>query len=389
MLLPCSNADNITNISTAARQKVAQHWLKVIGLLGVTALALTSIVSLSFNQPSTPLRPTSIFATHKSIKEDMFATTIATTLPTPPNPTHHPDQTIPRLSLHDVEFQQEREQVVGQKIMIVIPAGFQYFDTRGGAIASTWMLDALASKDRIVLKFFFGSDVNVIQVHNTARRLGVPLSSLHFLKKAKDVEYPPVYKNTETLMEAAQLAQATPNEYGWILKVDDDTLVNVNTLLTFTSMLDPTKAMLLGQQGWGDANDVKQLQLNKPYCMGGPGYLMSITAVRRLVKYMPSCVEEADRSKIREHMWHSDIVIGLCFQQYLNLGCWEADDAVSVSSLLAYDKFKFYHNYQQEWNPSSKMKYHAITLHPLKEYKTMKDVYTIIANKGKKITMLV
>ena len=88
-------------------------------------------------------------------------------------------------------------------------------------------------------------------------------------------------------------------------------------------------------------------------------------------------------------MWHSDIVIGLCFQQYLNLGCWEADDAVSVSSLLAYDKFKFYHNYQQEWNPSSKMKYHAITLHPLKEYKTMKDVYTIIANKRKKITMLV
>lgn len=235
----------------------------------------------------------------------------------------------------------------------------------------------------MVVHFFFGHDVNTTKVHDIAKQNHIPWWTIHVLRGVKDTEYPPVRKNTAMLIRAAALA--TQHNYGWVFKVDDDTLINVPILAKVVLRLDPSKSTIMGRRGWGDATDQRFLRLAKPYCMGGPGYLMSVTALHQIVAHLPACVRQAEKSAIHQHLWHSDVVIGTCFLQHLNLGCWESDPKSSYVYFPKYSRVSFYHNNNTPLTWSSvvmnTLSRFAITLHPLKTKSEMKMVYQKIQTR--------
>ena len=179
-----------------------------------------------------------------------------------------------------------------------------------------------------------------------------------------DNEYPPVRKNTAMLKFASSLA--AEKHFDWILKVDDDTYVAVDSLVNFVGKLPEKAAIFMGRRGIGRPEDRGRMGLESPYCQGGPGYLLSAVALAMVAPKFESCVKEADASMERQFVFHSDVVIGKCVTQHCRIGCWEGRDIpAGQPSLPEYMKTLFTHFGEKDPNNMS-WPSQFVTVHPMK-----------------------
>ena len=124
---------------------------------------------------------------------------------------------------------------------------------------------------------------------------------------------------------------------------------------------------MYGERGIGrkeDQNGLKKGGLAKPYCTGGPGYIMSRQIVKDTAPRFQDCVREFDKSEYREFLWHSDSAIGICIYNSTGAGCWDDHD---------YEKHRiFRHNLKNEavFPPSSALR-ETIASHPFKDHASM------------------
>jgi chondroitin sulfate synthase len=262
-------------------------------------------------------------------------------------------------------------------ILIAVVTSRDMLESRVAAIASTWAQEGQVPDD-IEIKFFVGasSDRDSVLVDGSledraalAKYAGLlDRSAIVVMPEVVDDEYPPVYKNSAMIKHLERIAaakdQENGNSYEWIYKVDDDTYVNIHALRQFVESKSAKEFQFLGQKGTGKREDKEGLikeGLVKPYCMGGPGYILSRSTLQETARGIDSCVEHAESSPMRHSLWHSDVVIGICVYRKMGIGCWDGDDYYS-------QKQKFTHNFKGLENYVADADLvEAVSMHPFKE----------------------
>jgi len=221
----------------------------------------------------------------------------------------------------------------------------------------------------VSVHFFFGDVADRRVAVAIGGAVGIEEDHMHFLP-VDDTEYPPVRKNTAMLQLASVLA--LEQNFEWILKVDDDTYVAVDTLISFVASLPSNTLIFMGQKGTGKPKDRGKMGIIKPFCMGGPGYLFSSMALAMVAPNFDSCVEEADSSDAREFIWHSDVVIGKCVTTWTRLGCWEGKDvSAGEPSMPKYERQFFMQTYNYTTFGWPVWPTYFVTAHPMKTYTLM------------------
>ena len=237
------------------------------------------------------------------------------------------------------------------KIVIIVPICLKYFK-RVETIISTW---GKSLPEHIKL-IFFASETISSQIKNR-----YPGQKFIF-GDVEDNEYPPVKRNTEMLQMV--LEQET---FGWLMKVDDDTYVNIDNLQTLTYSFRSSTNAFLGARGNGRPKDKPFLELKKPMCLGGTGYLIRRQTLSKVVPNLDNCVKDATKNaSTTKYLWHSDVTISKCIQKYTQLGCWESD----AKSLISYNADIFKNHYK-----GGIPKYFTVTYHPLKTESEMVEYH--------------
>ena len=260
-------------------------------------------------------------------------------------------------------------------VLIAVTSSLKSFETRAKAITRTWGSPINLERHNIALLFFVGHDVSD-RILEISDRIGIGHDQIVALKGVVDDEYPPVFKNTAMLTKVhAMLShdESMSRRYDWVLKVDDDTLVNPQGL-QFLSKFNPLDHKLyLGQQGFGLPEDRGKLGIVKPFCMGGPGYVISRAALNMLGPHLKTCAKKKMTRK--DHSWHSDVIVGLCMEEYAHIGCWDHDAEAVVKYQPDNSKATFFHKYDWINWPSRGILTNIATLHPLKDASFMREKY--------------
>jgi hypothetical protein len=269
----------------------------------------------------------------------------------------------------------------GLTVLVCVVSSRDNFSTRVNTIVKTW-----GATDNIpegsMIRFFVGSPPEGSEfagkpeqdVANLAAMAGIEdLSTIVVMDGVTDDEYPPVRKNTAMLENANKIVETFENEldapstFQWIYKVDDDAYVNFDAMLSFLKTRTYEKYSAYGQRGIGRAEDREGLQrggLRKPYCTGGPGYILSRKTLQQTAPRFKECVRSADESEYREYLWHSDTVIGVCVYNSTGVGCWDDSDYFRRES--------FRHNLKKEDPfPNDAELSQTIATHPFKTEESM------------------
>ncbi|KAL3918114.1 MAG: hypothetical protein SGILL_004393, partial [Bacillariaceae sp.] len=211
-------------------------------------------------------------------------------------------------------------------------------------------------------------------VANLAAMAGIKdHSTIVVMDGVVDDEYPPVRKNSamieklNDIVEAFENDAAAPSKFQWVYKIDDDAYLNFDGMLSFIRTISSDGYNMYGERGTGREEDRDGLQkagLVKPYCTGGPGYIMSRKTIKDTAAHFKECVHDADTSEYRQYLWHSDSVIGLCIYKHTGAGCWDEGDY--------YQNRIFRHNLKKE-DPFLKKKELSLTIasHPFKDQESM------------------
>jgi hypothetical protein len=228
-------------------------------------------------------------------------------------------------------------------VLVGVISSRDNFSSRVNAIVKTW-----GAPDNIpegtIIRFFVGSPPEGSElagkpeqdVTDLAAMAGIKdLSTIIVMDGVIDNEYPPVRKNTamieymNKIVEIFENDSDAPSTFQWIYKVDDDAYVNFDAMLSFLKTRTYERFSVYGEQGIGRVEDrkgLKRVGLKKPYCTGGPGYIMSRTTLQQTAPRFKECVRYADVSKDKKYLWHSDSVIGLCIYNSTGAGCWDDHD---------------------------------------------------------------
>lgn len=273
-------------------------------------------------------------------------------------------------------------------ILISVVSSRQNFGTRVKSIMETWA-DPTTAPENVVFRFFVGAPPQEDEfygkpdedVANLAKIAGIQdLSTIVVMNDVTDDEYPPVRKNSAMFTHMEKIAQSfeddteTPLKFQWIYQLDDDAYVNFDGLLSFLKTKHSAVGYhVYGERGYGRDADRKGLfkgGLVKPYCTGGPGYLMSRQTLKDTAPNMMDCVRNADESEYRHYVWHSDSVIGICIYNSTGAGCWDGSE---------YEKNRvFRHNLKNEdpFPKKSSELQKVIATHPFKDEASMKKQHS-------------
>ncbi|MDA7838719.1 galactosyltransferase-related protein [bacterium] len=246
-------------------------------------------------------------------------------------------------------------------IYIVIPTSI-YTEHRIQNILDTWHLN-LPKNMKV---YFFAAK-------SSCDYLKKQYSPANFIcARVNDTEYPPVSRNVKMLEKVYELNE----QFDWLFKVDDDTYVNTDNLQTLVYAFRHAKHAFLGSRGHGRLEDKEYLELSKPYCMGGPGYLLKRSTFNKVVNKLHGCVEKTRLHPNKEYLWHSDIVISKCIHKHTGFGCWDYESSQSVL-------FKYHLNIFKQHYTNSPPVYDTVTYHPLKTRDEMMHYHAHVLNQPK------
>jgi len=277
----------------------------------------------------------------------------------------------------------ENEAPFFSRVLIVVITSHKEFVKRVGAIAETWGSPGNTRNfhDASVL-YVVGEEADGLDIRKEAAEAGVDIpTQVLVMDGIGDDEYPPVYKNSG-MIERVSLwvkeQERIHNEgkplFDWMFKVDDDAYVNVPAMLDFIPKTPQPKSQnkpdyqIYGRRGSGrpgaDRVGLKAYGMKEPYCMGGPGYIMTAVTWHDTAAGMQECLKRYDSSKHRDALWHSDVAIGICVQEQTGTGCWNRHIKGEANSLL------FVHNATYQIGdapyPEDKFLSSTISMHPFK-----------------------
>lgn len=264
-------------------------------------------------------------------------------------------------------------------ILIAVISSRANLKSRVSTIMKTWGAVGVVP-DWVTFKFFVGGAESPAQsgtsadIQQLAREAGInDASMIYVMKDVVDDEYPPVRKNSAMIRHLDEIVTTYENDavaastFQWIFKVDDDAYVNFEGLMRLVKTRNPMGYHIYGERGYGREQDREGLALGglvEPYCTGGPGYVFSRPTLQRAAIGMDACVQEADESKYRGFLWHSDVVIGMCIQKQTGAGCWTDSDYKQNRV------FRHNHNSEDPFIADSKLDT-MVAMHPFKTETSM------------------
>lgn len=172
------------------------------------------------------------------------------------------------------KFLQE-EYIFKKMIFVGVLTQQAYLSTRAKYLYDTWGKEV----DGII--FFVGEDCNI------------PASLSHLpivkLEGVKDNVYPPL-KKTFAVMK--YMHDNYLHQYNWFIRADDDMYVRTRKLKDLLATMHPYEKVYLGRAGTGRKDDLDRLHLlpHERYCMGGPGIILSMAALRNLGPHLTNCL---------------------------------------------------------------------------------------------------
>nr|KAG5704722.1 hypothetical protein BaRGS_005178 [Batillaria attramentaria] len=173
-------------------------------------------------------------------------------------------------------------------------------------------------------------------------------------------------------------------QYHWFMRADDDLLLRPEDLGQFLASVNSSRLWYLGQPGTGVPKERGKLGLRDgtPYCMGGPGVLLSAPTLGLLVPHLAKCAHQAVTS-------HEDTELGRCVQQFVNISC---SKRARVGQTWIQMKKLFYQNYREK-NGSftgalDPKIFSALTLHPVKDARQMYRLYVLLKTKQLQLVQL-
>ncbi|XP_046339322.2 chondroitin sulfate synthase 1-like [Haliotis rufescens] len=222
-------------------------------------------------------------------------------------------------------------------VFIGVMTARRYLKTRAEAIYKTWGKHA---PGRLV--FFVGTGEN----YETSLPVIV-------LSDVADDEYPPQRKSFEMLRH---MSSQHGHDFHWFVRLDDDVFVNTERLRTFLNSINSSQHLYMGHPGTGKADEKGNLGLHddKPYCMGGPGVILSGPTLRQVAPHLLGCLNDTVTS-------HEDSELGRCVEKVTGLSCTIAREFDGM----------FSQNYNEKtgaWTVGLKAeKQNAISFHPIKQ----------------------
>ena len=188
------------------------------------------------------------------------------------------------------------------------------------------------------------------------------------MTEVEDNEYTTVKKNTNMLKRIHNMMKEMEStgdmDFKYVMKVDDDTYVNFDGLLKFLAYRDHSEThQFFGERGYGYVQDREGLikaGLKKPYCTGGPGYVMSRQTLDDTVQGIDKCVHRASVSPYKNYLWHSDVVIGMCVTSQTGIGCY--DDADYGKNRVFLNNYHGPENFVKDGDLKN-----VVTMHPFKK----------------------
>jgi hypothetical protein len=279
------------------------------------------------------------------------------------------------------------------RILVAVVSSRQNFGSRVKTLVSSWASPQNIPQG-VTIRYFVGEAPRDSEFHgkpdhdtaHLAELAGITdLSTIAVMDGVVDDEYPPVRKNTAMLQYLENFIhtfeQESPNTFNWIMKVDDDTYLNFDALVPFLAKQKQNEVRFYGRQGIGrkeDKDGLKRAGVLKPYCLGGPGFVMSRATLRETAPILPQCVYDTEVSQYKEQLWHSDVVIGMCIYNATGAGCWDdhGDDY--------YNEYAFVNRYDPGvFATLNKSNYRqTITIHPLKDEDSMQLQHSLLSKNS-------
>eukprot|EP00536_Pseudo-nitzschia_multiseries_P011109 jgi/Psemu1/289499/fgenesh1_pg.363_\ len=279
---------------------------------------------------------------------------------------------------------EETDQIYNENpsVFVGVVSSRENFGTRVKSIVKTWG-NPQNIPEGTLLRFFVGVPPEDSEFYTKSREDDIEhlakiasikdLSMVVVMDGVVDDEYPPVRKNTAMIEKMNDIVETfenntdAPSTFQWIYKVDDDAYVNFAGMLSFIRTRSFEGHHVYGERGTGRKEDHEGLKkggLVKPYCTGGPGYIMSRETVKATAPRFKECIQEYDSSDYRQYLWHSDSAIGICIFKVTGAGCWDDNDY--------YTHRFFRHNLNNE-DPfiSTKHLGETIATHPFKDHSSM------------------
>ncbi|KRY34703.1 Chondroitin sulfate synthase 1 [Trichinella spiralis] len=238
-----------------------------------------------------------------------------------------------------------------QLLFVGVMTAEKYLNTRASTIMRTWAKNLPGR-----VQFFVGDGAGRLPS-------GMPIVRL----PGVDDTYPPQKKSLAMLH---YIHAKYGDHFDWFLRADDDLYVKVEKLEAFLVQLNSSQPMIIGQTGFGKPFEQGKLGLdtNQPYCMGGPGVLLSREALRRTAPHVHLCLADFRST-------HEDVELSRCVARFAGITCPLAYELQSL----------FYNNYDGSFALSGDLNvpqvHQAISLHPLKQANMMLRMHRFVLNE--------
>ncbi|KAL3937236.1 MAG: hypothetical protein SGBAC_007624 [Bacillariaceae sp.] len=270
----------------------------------------------------------------------------------------------------------------GGDVFLAVVTSRQNLESRVAAIRESWGQSSNLVPN-IHVRYFVG---NGTAPESELLRLGGFQDSdeLVVMQEVADDEYPPVRKNVNMLKTINQIVQKPEGSLrdaniGYIMKVDDDSYVNFDGILRFLAYHHNSSEayQFWGERGLGrkkDREGIRSAGLRKPYCLGGPGYILSKQALEAAARGFDDCVNEISRSPHKKAAWHSDVVISICITKVTDVGCFDKEEDYKRNRVFANNYFgneDFVHRDDL---------HRIVTMHPFKKSGQMARQYMRFPN---------
>ena len=113
--------------------------------------------------------------------------------------------------------------------------------------------------------------------------------------------------------------------YDWFLLASSEVYVAVSDLEKLLSKLDPHTPVYMGRPGSQNPIEMASLRMmvNEYFCEGGPGIILSRTALEAIVPFLDECLKQVQSYSTFSR---SDVELGRCFSRKLGVHCstsWE------------------------------------------------------------------